>query len=105
MGHRNAPRTEPNCSSRMQKKEKTEGVGVGGCWLEEEEKLFLSVQFLQRFWRITQPFGGGGHSRGAKKKTHPERAEVSRHSGPYRKVTFERTIARLSGHICWMNEA
>ena len=77
----------------------------GGCWLEEEEKLFLSVPFLRRYWRITQLFGGG-HTRGAKKeKKNPERAEVYRHSGPYRKVTFERTIARLFGHICCMNEA
>lgn len=53
----------------------TDGAGAGGCWLEEEEKLFLLVQFLRRYWRITQLFGGGGHIRGAKKKknTHTPR--------------------------------
>ena len=49
-------------------------VGRGrGCWLEEEEKLFLLVQFLRRYWRITQLFGGGGHIRGAKKKKNTPR--------------------------------
>lgn len=41
----------------------------------------------------------GGDNVGSRESKN-ERAEFYRHSGPYRKVTFERTIARLFGRVC-----
>lgn len=90
MGHRNACRTEPNCSSCVKKKEKKNGRGVGR---EKKKRFPCRVNFSGDIWRITQSFLGGG---GVKN----ERAEFYRHSGVHRKVTFERTIARLFSLIC-----
>lgn len=89
----------------MQKKGKTDGVGVGGVLAGRRRKAFLVGSISVEILEDNTTIWGRGALQGSKKKTHPETAEVCRHSGPYRKVTFERTIARLSGHICWMNEA
>lgn len=90
-GRRNAPRTEPNCSSCVKKKGKR-GGGRGG-------RLSAWAQFLWRyledhtaiFYFFLDGEGGPG---GAKS----EGAAFHGHSGPCRKVTFERTIAGLFGH-------
>ena len=92
---------------KPQKKEKTDGGGGGGGLLAgRRRKAFLvgsiSAEILEDNTAI---WGGRTPGEQKKKKKNPERAEVYRHSGPYRKVTFERTIARLFGHICCMNEA
>lgn len=76
----------------MKKKEKTEG----GRWLGEEEKLPLLAQFLWRYLEDHTAIFLAGSLGGSK----TERVGFDGHSGPYRKVTFERTIARLFGHIC-----
>lgn len=72
-----------------ERKKKWERGGEG-----EEEKIPLSGQFLWRYLEDnTVIFRRGG---GVKN----ERAEFYRHSGVHRKVTFERTIARLFSLIC-----
>lgn len=92
MGHRNAPRTEPNCSSCVKKKEKTGGGGRG-----KKKSFPCRFDFSGDIWRITQPFFlvGGGGGKGEQERE----SEFDGHSGPYRKVTFERTMAGLFGHV------
>lgn len=80
-------------------------VGVGGLLAGRRRKAFLVGSISAEILEDNTAIWGRGAHQGSKKKKTPERAEVYRHSGPYRKVTFERTIARLFGHICCMNEA
>lgn len=93
MGRRNAPRTEPDCSccAKKKKKEKT-GGGAG-----RRRKAFLVGS-------ISPEICGGEHNHfffffswEVKRGSKNERADG--HSGPYRKVTFERTMAGLFGHV------